>query len=160
MERKILWVLSFLVIFILWLKLEPISPTKPSSTVIEKPTPSPTKPSNKYSLTEENSPMDEEIELKNQTSPPEEPTQAISEDIPPDFASISDIQDRKDTFFNYLLPFVIEKNTLLIRDREKIYTILANKEPPSREEKRWLKALREIFKLEKVDVFTDRKSVV
>jgi len=52
------------------------------------------------------------------------------------------------------LPFVVEKNALLIRDREKIHAILANKEPPSREEKRWLKALREIFKLNKVDVFT------
>lgn len=154
MERKILWVLSFLVIFILWLKLEPINPSRPSNTVIEPPISSPVKKTEKLSSTEENSPMVEKIELKNQTSKIKEPAQVVSEDTPPDFANISDIQERKDAFFHYLLPFVIEKNALLIRDREKIYTILANKEPPSREEKKWLKALREIFKLDKVDVFT------
>ncbi|MCZ2723246.1 glucosaminidase domain-containing protein [Marinomonas sp. 15G1-11] len=160
MERKILWVLSFLVIFILWLKLEPVEQSEPNNSLIENTTPSINKnsskqPSERYAQTEEETPIEETIELDElENNDAQDKIKIASQHTPPDFANINDIRERKDAFFNYLLPFVIEKNSLLVRDREKIYTILASEEPPSREDKRWLKALREIFKLEKVDVYT------
>ncbi|MFT2110205.1 glucosaminidase domain-containing protein [Marinomonas sp. 2405UD68-3] len=152
MERKILWVLSFLVIFILWLKLEPIKQSQSNDQTVVDVDP-------KSQIDEDkgqpNIVKEPPVKDKKDKATPQITGKAVKdENSPPDFAKITDTQEKKDTFFHYLLPYVIEKNALLIRDREKIYEILNNKEPPSREDKRWLKALRGIFRLEKVDVYT------
>ncbi len=158
MERKILWVLSFLVIFILWLKLEPVKQSqlndKAVTDINNRPQAGDEKTSPVIKTEPETKQVVKKVEVKEKSISEIESPAPKAEDSPPNFAAITDIQEKKDTFFNYLLPYVIEKNDLLIRDREKIYAILDNEEPPSREEKRWLKALREIFRLDKVNVYT------
>lgn len=72
----------------------------------------------------------------------------------PDFAAITDNKQKKEAFFNYLMPFIIEKNTYILNDRKELTRIIKSEEPPNREEKRWLAALRKIFKLSKVEVYT------
>jgi len=159
MERKILWVLSFLVIFILWLKLEPVKQSQSSDQTVADVDRQPQFNEDKAQIIEDKAqPIIDKQPPTKDTQDDEKPQvvkkEITGEDSPPNFSQITDTQEKKDTFFNYLLPYVIEKNALLTRDREKIYDILDNKEPPSREDKRWLKALRGIFRLDKVDVYT------
>lgn len=72
----------------------------------------------------------------------------------PDFAAITDSKQKKEAFFQYLVPFVAEKNRYILNDRKELARIIASTEPPTREEKRWLAALRKIFKLKKIEVYT------
>lgn len=71
----------------------------------------------------------------------------------PDFAAITDSKQKKETFFNYLVPFVVEKNRFILQDRAELDRIIASTTPPTREEKRWIAELRKIFKLKKVEVY-------
>ncbi|TPE54653.1 flagellar biosynthesis protein FlgJ [Maribrevibacterium harenarium] len=145
MERKVLWLVSFAVIFILWLKIDPVAEQAKTNTAVEVST--------------DNVPMDDDNKQSKVTeSQSSKQEQEYFESHPittekPDFAAITDIKQRKQAFFEFLAPFVEEKNELLLRDRETIKQILANEEPPSREEKRWLKALRELHNLKDVGVY-------
>jgi len=89
------------------------------------------------------------IEISKQDITPE--TKTVTS---PDFASILDGTEKKETFFNYLVPFVVEKNRRILEDRQELTRIIDNSTPPNKEEKRWLGALRGIFKLKKVGVYT------
>lgn len=134
MERKILWLISFAVVFALWFKLDLMQ-------------------SDDEQAPEQTKSVSTEPQLENQLK--------ISKETPfkpmankPDFAEIKDIKQRKETFFEYLVPFAAEKNALLIRDRNELTRIIKSSEPPTREEKRWLGELRKIFKLKKVGIYT------
>ncbi|SBT16282.1 hypothetical protein MGA5115_00362 [Marinomonas gallaica] len=148
MERKLLWVISSIVILILWFKIEPQetqqSDSKPEiteqvQTEKEKEATEPSKSARDAIVTKEEEEYFQSHPLDSSK---------------PNFAAISDIQERKAAFFDYLLPFVEEKNTLLLQDRARIQAILENEEPPTREDKTWLSALRKIHKLSKVGVYT------
>lgn len=134
MERKILWLISLAVVFVLWFKLDLKHPEDEQKAEPAETTQSDVK-------------LDNQLEISKAT--PFQPMQSK-----PDFAAIKDIKKRKETFFEYLVPFAAEKNALLIRDRNELTRIIESSEPPTREEKRWLAALRKIFKLKKVGVYT------
>ena len=146
MERKLLWVISSLVILILWLKIEPQGTEQAGSETLstepvktKAPVKEPAQNSREAIVTEE-----EEAYFKSHPI----------DESKPDFAAIEDVQKRKAAFFGYLLPFVQEKNALLLEDRARIQTILDSPEPPSREDKTWIAALRKIHKLRKLGVYT------
>ncbi|KZM39970.1 flagellar rod assembly protein FlgJ [Marinomonas sp. SBI22] len=132
MDRKILWLISIAVVLVLWFKLG------------DKPAPD----EQEVTQSQEAEPLLENQLVINKATP----FQPMP--VKPDFAKIQDIKQRKETFFQFLVPFAAEKNALLIRDRNELTRIIHNAEPPTREEKRWLAALRKIFKLKKVGVYT------
>lgn len=41
----------------------------------------------------------------------------------PDFSAITDIAERKATFFNYFTPIIEHKNTLILADRERLAAV-------------------------------------
>ena len=54
--------------------------------------------------------------------------EAIPEPLPvpevvPDFASIVDIKEKKESFFNYIEPYVDEVNEDIIRQRSRLFSI-------------------------------------
>ncbi|RDL43726.1 flagellar biosynthesis protein FlgJ [Marinomonas piezotolerans] len=153
MERKLLWVISCVVIFILWIKIDPQS-SQPKET--NKQESSVSKPAEK--VQDDSVDNDSDTANEDTETPVTEEEKAYFKSHPisvetPNFAEISDIKTRKQTFFDFLTPFVNEKNTLLLQDRERIKQILANDNPPSREDKSWIGALRKIHRLNKVDVY-------
>lgn len=89
-----------------------------------------------------------QVSLESNSAPEPEPI------FKPDFAAMLDIKERKEAFFNYLRPFVVEKNQLLLKDRQELTRIINSDTPPNQEEKRWLAALREIFNLKQLTVYT------
>lgn len=133
MDRKILWLISFAVVFALWFKLD----LKHSDEQSPETTTAP-----------EVEQQGDQLKITKAT-----PYKPMAQK--PDFAEIKDIKQRKETFFEYLVPFAAEKNAYLIRDRNELTRIINSSEPPTREEKRWLAALRKIFKLKKVGVYTE-----
>ncbi|MBM6551202.1 glucosaminidase domain-containing protein [Marinomonas ostreistagni] len=150
MERKLLWVISSIVIVILWLKIEPQSTTPATDSdtteqAVEKAESKAKQPAKSDTAKSSTDATKEEREYFQ--SHPIDPNK-------PDFAAIEDVQTRKDAFFEFLIPFANEKNALLLKDRERLIKILENPEPPTREEKTWLAALRKIHNLRKVGVYT------
>lgn len=155
MERKLLWVISCIVIFILWIKIDPQhsqpTPSQESSSAVSSKDSTSSKKGT--SSSKQNS------QDANSETPVTAQEKAYFESHPiegeaPNFAEIADVQARKEAFFDFLTPFVNEKNTLLLQDRARIEEILANDEPPSRADKTWIGALRSIHRLRKIDVYT------
>lgn len=134
MDRKILWLISIAVVLVLWFKLGDKTPHEEQEI--------------EATQSQEAAPLLENQLIISKATP----FQPMP--VKPDFAKIQDIKQRKETFFQFLVPFAAEKNALLIRDRNELTRIINNAEPPTREEKRWLAALRKIFKLKKVGVYT------
>lgn len=69
----------------------------------------------------------------------------------PDFAAIQDVNERKDAFFEFILPYVQEQNAILMRDRARIQAIEARLQRgsrPSRADVRWVLQLSEQMGLE------------
>lgn len=140
MERKILWLISFALIFILWLKIEPIEKLKESNQ-------------QEQLSDEKKDSLADDVEDKEQ-----EQEGATSDEISyykshpvtvkaPDFAAITDVKQRKTAFFNYLVPFVNEKNNLILDDRERIQSILDSNNNISPADKSWLSTQRKNHKL-------------
>lgn len=146
MERKLLWVISSIVILILWFKIEP-QDTQQAKSEIES----------SEQVQVDVSPEQRTQNSREATVTKEEQEYFQSHPLDgskPDFSAIADVQERKAAFFDYLLPFVTEKNELLLKDRSRIQAILDNPEPPSREDKTWIAALRSLHKLRKLGVYT------
>ncbi|MBJ7538340.1 glucosaminidase domain-containing protein [Marinomonas transparens] len=139
MERKILWLISFALIFVMWLKIEPIK--KPQE---KKPQPqlSEAETGDSVGTTEAlgEATRDEVNYFK---------SHPIKEKAP-DFAAITDVKERKSTFFNYLVPFVHEKNNLILNDRKRIQSILDNEASMSSKDKNWLASQRKNYRLKAV----------
>ena len=154
MERKLLWVISSIVIVILWLKIEPQSTEQ--ATHSDKTEQSEQAEQSEQSTDSEKQAMERNAKSSAKSTKDE---RDYFEGHPidpnkPNFAAIKDVQQRKDAFFEFLVPFANEKNALLLKDRERIIKILDNPEPPTREDKRWIGALRKIHNLRKVGVYT------
>lgn len=145
MERKLLWVISGIVIFILWIKIEPQDTRQAVQDNAPVPEIDVKTPPKSIGDTQDNNVTPEDADYFK--SHPIDTKK-------PDFESMVDVQERKSAFFAYLLPFVQEKNELLLKDRERLQKILNSAEPPSREDKVWIGALREIHKLRKLGVYT------
>ncbi|CUB02960.1 glucosaminidase domain-containing protein [Marinomonas fungiae] len=148
MERKLLWVISSIVILILWFKIEPQDTQQADSKI----------GSSEQAQTKAKIAEKEPVQSSRESSITQEEKEYFQghpiDGSKPDFAAITDVQERKAAFFDYLLPFVTEKNELLLKDRSRIQAILDNPEPPSREEKTWIGALRSLHKLRKLGVYT------
>lgn len=198
MERKVLWFISFAVIFVMWLKMEPsndsrdvsvpISAELDSSPVTSSPVKNSTSVASRTEQAKDSKTPVKKAEVSKAVATAKQSTQSKvpteqaeivdaqdEEPAPseagtsdeensyyaqhpivtekPDFAAFEDVKQRKEAFFKYLTPFVREKNALMLQDRENLLRIMNSEEPPGREEKRWLKALRQIFKLEDVGVY-------
>lgn len=146
MERKLLWVISSIVILILWFKIEPQDTQQADSDAASTEQVQTETPVKQRTPSSRESEVTQEEEEYFQSHP--------IDDSKPDFAAMTDVQERKAKFFDFLMPFVTEKNDLLLKDRARIQAILDNSEPPSREDKTWIAALRNIHKLRKLGVYT------
>lgn len=137
MEKKILWIISFALIFILWVKVGPFK-SDLNDTQDEL--------SETNSLQEESgeATADEKSYFKSH------PIQKGS----PDFAAITDVKERKKAFFDYLTPFVNEKNNLILKDRERLNTLLNSNKKLSAKNKKWISSLRQNHKLKKLESYT------
>ncbi|WP_245659038.1 glucosaminidase domain-containing protein [Marinomonas spartinae] len=72
----------------------------------------------------------------------------------PDFAAIQDVNERKKAFFSFLKPFVDEKNTQILQQRKRLFsllTMLKKGDSLSAKDKAWLSDLRSSSGLDKVD---------
>lgn len=142
MERKILWLISFALILILWLKVELTNKTQNKESTN-------TQASESLNLQDEanesgESTADEKSYFK---------THPVTTTAP-DFGAIADTNERKKAFFNYLKPFVDEKNALLLEDRKHLLSLLGKVDSLSAKDKNWISDLRSAYRLDKVDTIT------
>lgn len=140
MERKILWLISFALIFILWLKIEPVKDVQsntPKSQVSETTNDGTINESDEATRDEKNYFKTHPIQTKT-----------------PDFNAIKNIKLRKTTFFNFLTPFVNQKNTLLLAERDRLISLRKKAKSLSKKDKKWVIELMSNYKLNKVDTIT------
>ncbi|TYL47197.1 glucosaminidase domain-containing protein [Marinomonas sp. IMCC 4694] len=159
MEKKILWVISFALIIVLWMKATALKNEQNQ-----------TKQAHIQKQTEQNEPAQDTAPSHQNTIPPpikkttqpnspqQEAGEATSDEksyfkshpIPkdsPDFAAIVDIKERKQAFFSFLTPFINEKNTLILKDRERLNTLLNNQTTLTTKDIKWVSQLRQDHKL-------------
>ncbi|NLQ16486.1 flagellar biosynthesis protein FlgJ [Marinomonas sp. M1K-6] len=132
MEKKILWIISFALIFILWMKVGPFQNGQDDT-------------SSSYQESE-GATSDEKNYFKSH------PIKTKT----PDFAAITDIQARKNAFFNYLTPFVNEKNDLILKDRARLNKFLDKGLKLSSKDKKWLSTLRKDNKLQVLESYEEQ----
>ncbi|MGO3738049.1 MAG: glucosaminidase domain-containing protein [Marinomonas foliarum] len=135
MNKKILWIISFALLFILWIKAGPFQSTEEGSKNDSAST------SNEESG---EATADEKSYFK---------SHPISKETP-DFAAITDVKERKQAFFEFLTPFVNEKNTLILKDRERLTSLLNSNKKLSTKNKKWISTLREDHKMSKLDNYS------
>ncbi|MGR0277916.1 glucosaminidase domain-containing protein [Marinomonas dokdonensis] len=149
MERKILWLISFILICIVWIKVEHSEPNQTSDTQVNKTT-TPVVKEDEASPVKK--PLAEEVtEVDDNDASEEEKKYYKSHPISgeaPNFAEIVDVKERKKAFFNFLKPYVDEKNQLILQDRKLLKTFLNNKRKLTANEVKWISALRKSLKLE------------
>ena len=135
MNKKILWIISFALLFILWIKAGPFQNTEEDSAN-----------DNTSALNEESgeATTDEKNYFK---------SHPITQETP-DFAAITDVKERKQAFFEFLTPFVNEKNTLILKDRERVTSLLNSNKKLSTKNKKWISNLREDHKMSKLDNYS------
>lgn len=68
-----------------------------------------------------------------------------SEQAPPDFAAIENVQARKAAFFNYLQPIATKVNTKILEDRGRLLGIAESKDTIGWWDRRFLKQLAERY---------------
>ncbi|GAB3476877.1 glucosaminidase domain-containing protein [Marinomonas epiphytica] len=161
MERKILWFISFVLILILWIKVQ--HSQSPEET-LEAPT-VPTeqeqvKPEDKTEKLSSDVAKAASPRVEKNTSDTEEDTSISEEEkayfashptdgSKPDFAAIKDVQERKDAFFGFLKPFIDEKNTLTRNGRERLQAWLQDDlDSLSKDDVSWLNDQMKSHKLE------------
>jgi len=137
MDKKILWIISALLIAILLIKIGFFSDDQ---TDMDKDQVS---ESSSAQGSEDASPYEKSYFLSH-------PIQAAT----PDFAAITDVKERKKAFFNYLKPFIDEKNALILKDRERINALLKSKKKLSEDDKEWLSTLRKYHKLKELETYS------
>ncbi|TDO96299.1 glucosaminidase domain-containing protein [Marinomonas balearica] len=192
MERKILWIISFALIFVLWVKIDP-SATESSKTKTlseNAPQPSDTEARKNEPRAENvqtktlaekstgevtNTPSetkDTVISKKDDSKNTSKPNAGELSDAPlpgssddekayfdthpinqdkPDFAAISDVKTRKEAFFDYLTPFIREKNTLLLADRSHLKHLLDDLNNLSSTDISWINKQRKLHRLVSTD---------
>lgn len=167
MEKKILWAISFALILVLWIKAASLKNEhqQTKQPLVQKqteqderlqkntsPKSSAQTPSGVKKATEPASPQQESGEAtsdeKNYFK-----SHPISKDSP-DFAAITDIKERKKAFFNFLTPFINEKNTLILSDRERLNTLLAGHTKLTSDDIDWVSTLRKDHRLDVLDSYT------
>lgn len=91
------------------------------------------------------------------TKAPVEPTIEIPIEPPPlqeelpDFANILDVREKKETFFDFIEPFVDEVNLEILSQRQRVQSIrdkVLNSEEPTASDLRFLSTLSELYELE------------
>ncbi|MCB5161604.1 glucosaminidase domain-containing protein [Marinomonas algarum] len=165
MEKKILWIVSFAVIIILWMKAGPskdaVSPSAPVSKQGDE--------QNKVAP-KKVEPKASQAADKALTSKKVEKTHSNEEDVTedeqnyfkshpvnkgtPDFAAITDVKTRKKAFFEFLTPFVNEKNTLILEDRKRLTTLLNKVDKLSQQDKQWISKRRKDQRLDVLEKYT------
>jgi len=155
MERKILWLISFALIFILWLKIESVGKLNENNT-------SQTSSGQVSSEQSSNGEAEDEADLQDQANLSGE-SSAEEKDYfkkhpvttkTPDFSAIKDVNERKQAFFSFIKPFVDEKNAQILRQRKRLFSLLATLKKGdslSAKDKAWLSDLRSSSGLDKVD---------
>lgn len=162
MEKKILWAVSFALVFILWIKVGAFKDEQeaPNNAV---------KPSANQEKTKPKSDVQVKTAEKNQKSktPPaeQEASDATTEEKKyykshpvnkntPDFAAITDVKARKKAFFEFLTPFVNEKNSLILKDRQRLADLMKSDKALSAKNSKWVSMLRKDHKLDTLDTYT------
>ncbi|ETI61500.1 glucosaminidase domain-containing protein [Marinomonas profundimaris] len=138
MEKKILWIISFALIFILWIKAGPFN-------------------SDQRDIEQDDSSDVSALQQESEDATSEEKSYFRSHPIKvksPDFAAITDVKERKKAFFSYLTPFVNEKNNLILKDRERLNVLLNSNTKMSKKNKKWVSALRKNHKLKTLDNYS------
>ncbi|AEF53815.1 glucosaminidase domain-containing protein [Marinomonas posidonica] len=137
MEKKILWVITIILILVLWIKTGPF---QDEEDVTDADT------TEKVSSAGEAT-QDEKDYFKSH------PIQTKA----PDFQAITDVKARKKAFFEYLSPFAKEKNDLILADRERLNTILKKSNTLSNKEIAWISKLRKDNKLKVRDQYSTQE---
>lgn len=138
MDKKILWIISILLIAILLIKVGFFSDDQIDV--------------DNDQVVESNEPQDSENDVS-----PYEKSYFLSHPIQtaaPDFAAITNVKERKKAFFNYLKPFIDEKNALILKDRERINILINNKKELSKDDKEWVSTLRKLHKLKELETYS------
>jgi Bax protein len=76
---------------------------------------------------------------------------SLKSDVP-DFKAISGLQEKKEKFFAFIQPYIIERNNEITSKRNKLlalYNDYLNKTPLSVEEKKWLDSLAKEYRVNK-----------
>ena len=68
----------------------------------------------------------------------------------PDFKSMTDVREKKGTFFRYLLPRVTAENTRIMKDREQLLS-LQRKSALTADDKAWLAKISKTYRMEEFD---------
>lgn len=155
MERKILWLISFVLICILWIKVEHSVPNQSSDTQVNKTTTPEVK--QEKSTPAKVSAVDEDSATDDNDASEEEKSYFKSHPVSgqaPNFADIADIKERKKAFFNFLKPYVDEKNQLILKDRKRLKTFINNKRKLTASETQWVSSLRKSLKLDVKDSYS------
>ncbi|WP_421855381.1 glucosaminidase domain-containing protein [Marinomonas sp.] len=137
MEKKILWIISFALIFILWIKAGPFKNDLDDSQSEPPEASSPYEESGEATSDEKNYFKSHPIQM-----------------VSPDFAAITDVKERKKAFFDYLTPFINEKNSLILKDRERLNALLKSNKKLSAKNKKWISSLRQNHKLKHLENYS------
>lgn len=137
MEKKILWTISFALIFILWIKAGPFKNDLDDSQSEPSETSSPYEESGEATSDEKNYFKSHPIQM-----------------VSPDFAAITDVKERKKAFFEYLTPFIMEKNSLILKDRERLNALLTSNKKLSAKNKKWISTLRKDHRLKTLENYS------
>lgn len=146
MERKILWLISFVLICILWIKIEHSAPNQPPVTQVSESTKTTASKTTSKSAPQA-APSEEDDNEASEEEKSYFKSHPISGDAP-NFAEITDVKARKKAFFNFLKPFVDEKNQLILQDRKRLKSLMSNKRQLTANEVKWISSLRKSLKLE------------
>ncbi|MCV2401441.1 glucosaminidase domain-containing protein [Marinomonas sp. C2222] len=159
MEKKILWVISLILVLILWIRVDSSIEESKVSKSAEQAEKSATETSEPQQAVEQlaNKPKAQESKAENKTpvtkQPVNKPTNNASNGSIPDFAKIANIKERKETFFNFLTPFIKEKNTLVLQNRQRLMDLIESDEQLSPSDIQWISSLRKRSKLKVLDSY-------
>ena len=71
--------------------------------------------------------------------------------LPKDLSSIESIQERKELFIKIVLPLILHENKKIIKDRKKLFNVLAKK-VNNKQETRWLKSKFKQYKIDNSEI--------
>ena len=139
MEKKILWVITVILILVLWIKTDPFQDEAEIS--------------DKESVEEASAAQSADDATDDEKSYFEShPIQSEA----PDFEAITDIKARKKAFFEYLSPFAKEKNALILQDRQRLASLMDKPSQLAKKDIEWISKLRKDNKLKVLKTYTKK----
>lgn len=67
-----------------------------------------------------------------------EPESAVIDPVLPDFSAYSDVREKKDAFFTFMLPLVEQENRLVVAQRKQLLDLSGRLQKLNKEQEQWL----------------------